>query len=570
MMERILFDSASTSCMDIVQPFTLVTNQLRTHSQWKLLVEQSTHSVLVLDENGEALGALLPNFTSYHQLNNSIESYVNDDWLTPITYVTPTCLVKDLPYSPSTLIVVRDENRMLGTICWKQPQSDFADNKKQRLILEAIFETAYEGIVIVDQQGRIVQMNQAYRNFIGGISEKAVIGKPVQDVIENTQLHHIVKSGMPERGKVQLIQGQKMVVHRIPLWQNEQVVGAIGMLIFEGVSELYQIMKQMSGKTEEIKVDALSPSVKTCTFEKMVGKSASLQAAKSFARKAARTTASVLITGETGTGKELFARSIHQLSARKERPFIAVNCAAMPETLLETELFGYEEGSFTGAKRGGAIGKFEQATGGTLFLDEIADMSQAMQAKLLRALETREITKVGGSQTHQVDIRLIAATNHDLEQKVEQETFRKDLYYRIHVIHLKLPSLKERKEDIPSLLRHYLDFFAHDYQVEQKEFQEEAIQTLLAYDWPGNIRELVNVVDYVMTICDHRKVYREDLPESIRLAHEPLFTHITLNQEQKRIKEALIQANGSKTKAAQLLGIHRATLYRKMKEYAIS
>lgn len=557
---------------------TIVVNKPRPFIIWQDLSEQSKQPIIVIDENGVALGGLNPSafLTTDDDSDPTAESSVKKRWLMPVSYVDPTCPIDDIHFEENKLVIVKDEDGLHGVITrevwYQEKKKQTEDAKKQSFILESIFETAYEGIVIVDQQGLIVQMNRAYRSFLGGMSEQEVIGRPVHDVVENTQLHHVVKSGVPERGKIQVIQGQKMVVHRIPIWQNQKIVGAIGMLIFEGVSELYQILKRMSGMSEDTTSKPDIHNEKVFTFENMVGKSASLQAAKSFARKAARTKASVLITGESGTGKELFARSIHQLSNRQNGPFIALNCAAIPETLLETELFGYEEGSFTGARRGGSLGKFEQATGGTLFLDEVADMSQAMQAKLLRALEMREITKVGGSRTYPINIRLITATNHDLEQKVNQGLFRKDLYYRIHVIHLKLPALEQRKEDIPSLLSHYIDFFAQEYQIEKKEFQEEAIQTLLAYDWPGNIRELVNVVDYVMTICDREIVCSKDLPSSLREKRrdeQPTFKEIVKEQELKQIEDALIQVNGSKSKAAQLLGIHRATLYRKMREYTI-
>ncbi|MCM3714787.1 sigma 54-interacting transcriptional regulator [Alkalihalobacillus oceani] len=564
------------SCGYWAEPVTFVVYRQQSVQEWARLIRKAVHPLIVIDEQNEVWGTIEAN-TMLRLLTEveSLESVLPLEALEEVAFVESSSSIHDIRFNDLPLVLVKHESGLAGAITkerWRQANEHFlrADHQ-QKAILETILESAYEGVVIVDKQGKIVSMNKAYLSFLGKKTEQEVIGKFVGDVIDNTELHHVVKSGMPQRGKVQIIQGQKMVVHRIPIWQRQDIIGAIGMLIFEGVSELYQILQQAGpamaeqGKAGEPSTDSFY------SFEQMIGKSRALQTCKSFARKAARTKATVLITGESGTGKELFARSIHHLSSQNEGPFVAVNCAAVPESLLEAELFGYEEGAFTGAKRGGASGKFEQASGGTLFLDEVADMSPAMQAKLLRVLETKELTRVGGSGSMRVDVRLIAATNTRLEGLVESGAFRQDLYYRLNVIPLQLPPLRERMEDIPLLLSHYMERCAADNQMKKKQFGEEALRLLLSYDWPGNVRELVNTVDYVMTMTDGAEVGQADLPH---IFQNPATPAASLKEaadagEKHKIREVLLEVGGNKTEAAKRLGIHRATLYRKLKEFQL-
>lgn len=242
-----------------------------------------------------------------------------------------------------------------------------------------------------------------------------------------------------------------------------------------------------------------------------MGRSEALETVKRLARKAARTPSTVLITGESGTGKELLARAIHAASPFAEGPFVSVNCAAIPENLLEAELFGYEEGAFTGARKGGKPGKIELADGGTLFLDEIGDMPLAMQAKLLRVLEERRVERVGGVTSRPVRVRVIAATNRSLEEMVRKGAFRADLYYRLNIIRLHLPPLRERRTDIPLLLSHHLERVVRRYRLPAKSFTKEAVSILLAYHWPGNVRELVNTVEALVNLVDGPDIRPEDL-----------------------------------------------------------
>lgn len=457
--------------------------------------------------------------------------------------------------------------------------------------MKTVLDSAYEGIVVVDAQGIIREINKAYCQFLG-IHREDAIGKHVTEVIENTRLHICIESGIPERGFIQKIFDQPMVVHRIPIWREGNVIGAIGMLIFQGVSEVYQIFqrvqelsRQASQKEKNVK-RAASPKKQTSSLDSLVGRSAAIAKTKQIVRRAARVPFTVLITGESGTGKEVLARAIHQSSPYADGTFVSVNCAAIPESLLEAELFGYEEGAFTGAKKGGKLGKFQLAHKGTLFLDEIGDMPLYMQAKILRVLEEKKVERVGGVAEIELDVRIIAATNKNLEEMVRKGQFREDLFYRLNIIRIHIPALRERKMDIPYLLAYYMERVCEQFGLKQKEFTKEAMQALMDYSWPGNIRELVNVVEWLVGMVDGQKIEKEHLPshllssallmkngremEERKKIIEQTDAHwrdIVDYDERERIKQALIEEKGNKAAAARKLGMHRSTLYEKLKKY---
>lgn len=446
--------------------------------------------------------------------------------------------------------------------------------------LGAILETAYEGIAVVDENGILQEFNEAYSRFTG-ISREDAIGRHVTEVIDNTHLHETVKTGIAERGVLQNIQGHDMVVHRIPLWKDGRIAGAIGMLIFEGVTEVYKIYEKLQGNQEK-QQDLLTRKQEKdsrITIDQIIGTSDGVMEVKRLARKAARTAATVLITGESGTGKEMFAKSIHHLSPFSTGPFISVNCGAIPEHLFESELFGYEEGAFTGARKGGKPGKFELADNGTIFLDEIGDMPLVMQTKLLRVLQEKEAERVGGLKKIQINARVIAATNRNLKQLIEAGKFREDLYYRLNIIQLHIPPLRERKKDIPVLLIYYLREICERYQMPVKIFTSEAVNTFVEYSWRGNIREMVNTIEQLVTLVDGKVIEYDHLPdmlirsETTKPKEERGFLEeakfLGNKKESELIHEALKKAGGNKSKAAELLGIHRTTLYQKLKKHRI-
>lgn len=453
-----------------------------------------------------------------------------------------------------------------------------AENKAE--VLNVILEKAYEGIAVVDEHGILLEFNEAYSRFTG-VRQEDAIGRHVTEVIENTNLHMTVKTGIPDRGVLQTIQGQPMLVHRIPIWRDGKVAGAIGMLIFESVSEVYEIVgllqeEQRNGSKKPQLISAKVAADSRITIDQIIGSSERILSAKRLARKAARTPATILISGDSGTGKEVFAKSIHHLSPYYNGPFISVNCGAIPEELFESELFGYEEGAFTGAKKSGKIGKFELAQNGTIFLDEIGELPLLLQAKLLRVLQEREVERVGGLKKYSINVRVIAATNRDIEKMVEAGTFREDLYYRLNIIRLHLPALRERKEDIPMLLAHFAKEACDKYGVPEKHFTPEVMEVLLDYPWKGNIRELVNLVEHTVIMSNAAVIGILDLPGKLRdgSAVAPAvritdFKEKSERQEKNLIIETLESVHGNKSEAASKLGIHRTTLYQKLKKYEL-
>ena len=302
-------------------------------------------------------------------------------------------------------------------------------------------------------------------------------------------------------------------------------------------------------------------------FENIITKSPKMQRVIEVIKVVAKSNATVLITGESGTGKELVARAIHSQSNRHSKPFIAVSCAALPESLLESELFGHEKGSFTGAYAQ-KKGKFEFAEGGTLFLDEIGEMSANIQVHLLRVLEEKEFTRVGGNEPIKVDVRVISATNKDLRKAIEKQEFREDLYYRLNVVNIELPPLRERKEDIPILAEHFLNKFASENRKEVSGFSPEAMEFLLDYDWPGNIRELENAIERAVILAKDSIIVIDDLPqESLMLAYPNTPKKSIKEVEKEHILKVLRNTGENYSEAARILGISRMTLYNKAKEY---
>ncbi|SDH73539.1 transcriptional regulator [Alteribacillus persepolensis] len=457
-------------------------------------------------------------------------------------------------------------------------------------IINIILESAYEGVAVVDEQARVVAVNDAYTRFIG-IDKSDAMGKHVTDVIENTNLHNTVQTGLPERGAIQYIQGQPMVVHRIPIWKNDRVAGAIGMLIFEGLTELYEIYERMQKNSERTPAPKRSVFPNTLegrritTLEQIIGDSKSTAESKSIARKVAKKNVTTLITGESGTGKEMYAQGIHHLSPFTNGRFVSVNCGAIPASLVEAELFGYEEGAFTDAKKGGKPGKCELAQNGTLFLDEIGEMPVDMQTKLLRVLQEKEFERVGGTKRYPLHTRIIAATNKNLSRLVKEGTFREDLYYRLHVIEIPIAPLRERKEDIPPLVSHYLTVLSKKHETAVKTLTPEAMNMFVQYPWPGNIRELTNVIERLVVLIENQTIDRKHLPDFLSNetsafrdnapSVQPLPSSVrdVKQEEERREKEmiaaALKQNNGNKSKTAKTLGIHRTTLYQKLRKYQI-
>ena len=328
--------------------------------------------------------------------------------------------------------------------------------------------------------------------------------------------------------------------------------------------------KILAEQNKELKEKLLNT---TSGKDYMIGNSVELNRVRNMIEKAGPTTATVLITGETGVGKELVAKAIHNHSKQKDGPLITINCTEFNDNLLESELFGYEKGAFTGADTQ-HIGRFERANGGTIFLDEIGDISSTTQIKLLRVLQERKFERVGGGETIQVDVRIVAATNKNLEEEVRNGKFREDLFYRLNVVRIEMPSLRERKDDIPLLMHSFLREFNVANEKNIVGFDNKAKSLMLKYTWPGNIRELKSCVEHAVVMCNGEEIKEEDLPSSVRsVGNETTISipmGITMAEAEKIIiQENLAMNNGNKTKTADVLGIGRKTLHRKLEEYNI-
>jgi len=484
-------------------------------------------------------------------------------------------------------IAIYIEGTIKGAIAVFQ---DITDNKriKQELlnnemyidILNTIMNTLNECIVLVNEMGVITMMSKAYKEFLGCSNPE---GKDVRDVIENTKLYEVIKNGNVKIGDIQEINGNKMIAVRVPIKEGNKIIGAVGKVIFKDIGDFYTLSRKLNNLEREIAIykNELGKERKAkYSIENIIGRSSKIQEVKSIALKVAKTDSNVLITGESGTGKELFAHGIHNASGRYLGPFIEINCAAIPSELFEAELFGYEEGAFTGAKKGGKKGKFELANGGTIFLDEIGDMPMHMQVKLLKVIQDREIERIGGNIIKEIDVRIIAATNRNLENHVKQGKFREDLYYRLNVMRITLPPLRDRKEDISLLANNLRIKIASKLGIYVEGISKEAMTCITKYDWPGNVRELENVIERAIDLLDSDLIIKTNhLPE--RLTKYKLNKYINYNNDGKYLKDIISEVekhvilnilnknNWNKNKTANILGISRAGLYKKIEEYKL-
>ena len=438
-------------------------------------------------------------------------------------------------------------------------------------LLETMLAAPDELIVVVNKNGYIENMSQAYGDFLG-IQVQNAIGRHVTEVIENTRMDIVVKMGVPETGETQDIHGEKMIATRIPIRKNGMVIGAYGRVLVRNTRELHMLHDKLSSIEMELNMYKRTfEKINTAkyTVDDIIGDCSIMQDLKDSVRKVAKTNSNVLIMGESGTGKELFAGSM-----RRKAPFVCVNCGSIPEQLIESELFGYEEGAFTGARKGGKIGLFPAAHGGTIFLDEIGELPLPMQVRLLRVLQDREIQRVGSNVREKVNVRVVAATNRNLYQMVKKGEFRSDLYYRLNVVTLHLPLLRERKEDLPLLIRMILSKISKKENLGAIEISREAMDHLLRYDWPGNVRELENVLERAINFTDAgEKIKAKNLPERITgsMVSQTVMPlkELMENTEKDAIKDALLRCRNCKAKTANELGISRTTLYEKMMKYEI-
>jgi PAS domain S-box-containing protein len=452
-------------------------------------------------------------------------------------------------------------------------------SEKDRLMLEEALGHAYEGLIITDPDGYIVKLNQAYATFLGVRLQDAV-GRHVTEVIENTRMHVVARTGVAEIAQLQKIRGHEMICSRIPIFERGKVVAVVGKVMFKDVDDLFAMTGRFAALKKELefyKSELNKRLVARYSFDNIVGTSEGLEKVKALGRKVAKSDTTVLLRGESGTGKELFAHSIHVESHRALGPFVKVNCAAIPETLFESELFGYKAGAFTGAQKHGKKGRFGLADGGTLFLDEVSELPAGMQVKLLRVLQEREIEPVGAVEPEPIDVRIVAASNKDLEALLAQGTFRQDLYYRLNVVKLEIPPLRERRDDIPLVAESLLRLLEKETGIPVEGLSAEAAAVLEAYAWPGNVRELRNVLEQSLYVKTGNVIQRRDLPRAIVAAaegeghpDEARTLRFMLRQtEEELLRAALKESKGDKLAAASRLGISKSSLYAKIGQYGI-
>jgi propionate catabolism operon transcriptional regulator len=437
----------------------------------------------------------------------------------------------------------------------------------------AILDYSAEGIIAVDEVGRVNLANRAAMH-LAGISQ-GIFGSPADRTVPGLGLGRVLESGSPELGTIETLGDQQVAVNCVPVFIRNRLAGAVA--TFQPVSAIQELEGRIRQKTHR------RGHVAKFSFGDVLGESPSWKQTIALSREYSRVDSNVLVVGETGTGKELFAQSLHNASPRAKGPFVAVNCAALPENLLESELFGYVEGAFTGAVRGGKVGLFEQAHRGTLLLDEVSEISPALQGKLLRALQEREIMRLGGDRVIPVDVRVIASTNRDLLALVQGGRFRADLYYRLDILKIVLPPLRERKEDLLLLLRHFLKEYATRFHKPLRHIAGEAQALLLAHDWPGNVRELRNLAERLTVLpggdaspigeSQVRTVFpqgsgpegRRDLRKETARAKaggEPAGGGL----DRKVIEKVLEESDYHYGKTAARLGISRTTLWRRLRQ----
>lgn len=501
-------------------------------------------------------------------------------------------IVANISIITSRMPVKDEQGNIIGAVAVFRDISEILDLndeiyqlKEMQSLLEGIFHSTQDAISVCDEKGIGVLINPAYTQLIG-LSEEDIIGKPATtDIVQGESVHmKVLETKKPVKGVRLKIgpMGKEVVAGAAPIIVDGELRGSVGVL-----HDLTEI-KRLNSELMQAKQIIRSLEAKY-TFDDIIGNDELMNTALEKAKQAALTPATVLLRGESGTGKELFAHAIHNLSYRKYNQFVRVNCAAINENLLESELFGYEEGAFTGALKGGKIGLFEQAHGGTIFLDEIGEIPLSTQVKLLRVLQEKEIVRVGGTTHISIDVRVIAATNVALEKAIEEGKFREDLYYRLNVLPIHIPPLRKRKNDFYPLILHLIKKFNQEYGRNVEDIATEALNRLKTYDWPGNVRELQNIIGrsiinmkYSETIIeeDHLpKLLYDDILQFNRENRIEAIEHrgikveslkeIIERLERETIIASLKRNNYNRTATAKELQISIRNLYYKIEKYEI-
>ncbi|GFP76372.1 sigma-54 interaction domain-containing protein [Clostridium fungisolvens] len=524
----------------------------------------------VMNKDLESLGSKIPlNFDNIPVLFSedeliSCKGVIDDEYLNNNYYV----------------YVLNQKKKLVGFITCDYIRL-FLKEKVLFMFLSAI-DHIHDGVVLVDKHSKIIYLNKAYSEILN-IDKEKVLNKYVSEIEPGAAILSTLREGTPiQNKKIKVKSIEKQIVASInPIIIDNEVLGAIS--IFKDVTEIHVLneelanVRKLSGYFYEGIAKPHNELPKN--FSCIVGSNEKFLNCLKLAAIVAPTDATVLVQGESGVGKEVVVKAIYEASKRSEKPYVELNCSAIPESLFESELFGYTDGAFTGAHKSGKIGKFEAANTGTIFLDEIGDMPMLMQAKLLRVLQSGQIQKIGSNTINKVDVRVIAATNRDLKAMIKEGTFREDLYFRLNTFNINIPSLRERVEDIINLAEYFLNIYCKKYN-KTLMLSENVINVLSSYKWVGNVRELQSCMEYAVIICQDDIIEVEHLPEEIKKSsiislnrddktESKKLKHEILDIERERIIEALEKFNGNKTRAMDMLGMSRRTFYKKLKLYNI-
>ncbi|SFB18379.1 HPr family phosphocarrier protein [Clostridium frigidicarnis] len=576
---------------------------------WEQVIKSTANGIVVVDENGtiimtnpagdkilnikydEVVGkrvldvlpkSYIPKVLEDKRLRLGIKQLYNDK----IIFVNITPIIIDGKLK-GAVSVFEDISNL------EKIKSELYEVKELKERLQLILENVHDGICFVNKEGYITYINKAYSNLLSE-EEEHILGKNIKDLSGNDAKTSVLNNGKAIIGHVNVREDESTLIENVnPIILDGEVRGVVSVVKeFSEVQVLWQMLNELSAKADYLEEELLRTKEKG-GFEKFIGKSGKTLDALALAKKAAKGNATVLIRGESGTGKEVIAEGIHFASNNAKGPFIRVNCAAIPTNLLESELFGHEKGAFTGAiKR--KLGKFELAHNGTIFLDEIGEMEKSMQAKILRVLQEREFNRVGGDEVVKVNVRIIAATHRNLEDMVRAGEFREDLYYRLNVIPIYIPPLRERKQDLAFLMGHFLEKIGKDINKKINGVTNEAMEAFLNYSWPGNVRELENLLERIITLTDKDYIDYYDLPLYLKsdskivdnskdkvidkktLKADEIITMLseadeilTMKEYEQLIIEKALKKYGSFNAAGKALGITHKTVAAKARQYGI-
>ena len=526
-------------------------------------------------------------------LGQRVEDFVQYSRLRQIIQTGKTESVQKINISGTVYMSNRtpilDGDRVVGAVAVLQDISELAaiadeleQTKRLSVELDAIIESSFDGIYVTDGHGRTIRVNKAYER-ITGIRRQDVQGRTMADLVaegffnESVTLR-VLESKHPESLMQTVKTGKRLMVTGTPIVGGDGEVTLVVTSVRD-VTELYNLQSQLVREEQlRSKYESELKELRKSASEsnQAIIQSKKMKETFELAMRLAQVDTTILVQGESGVGKEIFADLVHANSQRRDNPLIKISCAAIPEQLLESELFGYAPAAFTGASKQGKVGIFESAKGGTIFLDEIGEMPLSLQAKLLRVLQAKEVIRVGSSVAVPVDVRIIAATNRDLKQMVAQGQYRQDLFFRLNVVPVVIPPLRERKEAVPNLVYHFLERFNRQYGF-SKQIDPQVLDKLYGYNWPGNVRELVNTVERLVVTCQGDVITIDDLPQHMRTARDVPASELvdgslraTLDKVERRIIAEALEKHGSTHKAAKVLGVNQSTIVRKMQRLGLA